>query len=99
MVTTALAGAPPGEINEPTADGAVEGATTQTNGHTYKNYQYFWKFVCAFTKWIPTNQFLHANEIYKPETMTLERFGFIGNDKKCFWGMVGVKWITPLKVE
>ena len=31
--------------------------------------------------------------------MTLERFGFIGTDKKCFWGMVGVKWITPLKVE
>jgi len=31
--------------------------------------------------------------------MTLERFGFIGMNKKCFWGMVGVDWITPLKVE
>ena len=71
-----------------------------TNGWTYKNYQYFWKFVCAFTKWIPTNQFLSAGaNTWDPETMTLERFGFIGTEKKCFWGMVGVKWITPLKVE
>lgn len=31
--------------------------------------------------------------------MTLERFGFIGTDKKCYWGMVGVKWVTPLKVD
>jgi len=37
--------------------------------------------------------------MYNAEEMTLERFGFIGTDKKCFWGMVGVKWITPLKVE
>jgi hypothetical protein len=51
------------------------------------------------TKWIPTNQFLNAGHEYKDDTMTLERFGFIGTDKKCFWGMVGVKWITPLKVE
>ena len=101
LVTTALAGAPPGEIAEP---GVVKGVTkegdlTTTNGHTYKNYQYFWKHVCAFTKWIPTNQYLHAGKLYKAEEMTLERFGFIGTDKKCFWGMVGVKWITPLKVE
>ena len=31
--------------------------------------------------------------------MTLERFGFIGMNKKCFWGMIGVDWVTPLKVE
>merc|ERR1711981_1096616 len=93
LVTTALAGAPPGEINEPGKAGAVEGGLTTTNGHTYKNYQYFWKFVCAFTKWVPTNQYLHAGKIYKAEEMTLERFGFIGTEKKCFWGMVGVKWI------
>jgi hypothetical protein len=30
--------------------------------------------------------------------MTLERFGFIGMDKKCFWGMIGVEWLTPLKI-
>ena len=100
LVTTALAGAPPGEIAEPSPNGAKEGGTTTTNGHTYKNYQYFWKYVCAFTKWIPTNQFLFSSsQTYDPATMTLERFGFIGTDKKCFWGMVGVKWLTPLKVE
>ena len=100
LVTTALAGAPPGEIAEPVVDGATkEGGLTTTNGHTYKNYQYFWKYVCAFTKWIPTNQFLHAGNNFDPAKMTLERFGFVGTDKRCFWGMVGVKWITPLKVE
>ena len=61
LVTTALAGAPPGEIAEPDPNGAKEGANTTTNGHTYKNYQYFWKYTCAFTKWVPTNQFLFAN--------------------------------------
>ena len=57
---------------------------------------------------MPTNQFLYAGQnnlslynggVYDPKTMTLERFGFIGMDKRCFWGMVGVKWLTPLKVE
>ena len=65
LVTTALAGAPPGEINEPVVNAdTVEGALTTTNGHTYRNYQYFWKFVCAFTKWVPTNQFLNAGNVY-----------------------------------
>jgi len=31
--------------------------------------------------------------------MTLERFGFIGTERKCFWGMIGVEWLTPLKIE
>ena len=65
LVTTALAGAPPGEIAEPSVVGATEGGLITTNGHTYKNYQYFWKYVCAFTKWIPTNQYLHSGQIYK----------------------------------
>ena len=69
-----------------------------TKGKTI-NYEYFWKYACAFTKWTPTNQFLHASNNYDPKSMTLERFGFIGTDKKCFWGMVGVKWVTPLKVS
>ena len=70
------------------------------------NYEYFWKYACAWTRWVPTNQFLHCHEknlkdescIYDKETMTLERFGFIGQNKKCMWGMVGVKWRTPLSV-
>ena len=99
LVTTALAGAPPGEIAEPDHKTGTEGKKVTTNGHTYKNYQYFWKYTCAFTKWTPTNQFLFADKTFDPATMTLERFGFIGTDKKCFYGMVGVKWLTPLKVE
>ena len=42
---------------------------------------------------------MHAGKAYDPTTMTLERFGFIGTDKKCFWGMVGVEWLTPLKIQ
>ena len=41
---------------------------------------------------------MYAGKNYDPKTMTLERFGFIGMEKKCFWGMVGVEWLTPLKV-
>ena len=70
-----------------------------TKGKTV-NYSYYWQYVCAFTKWIPTNQFLHAKKVYRNDgSMTLERFGFIGTNRECFWGMTGVKWVTPLKVE
>ena len=41
---------------------------------------------------------MNAGKDYNPKSMTLERFGFIGMNKKCFWGMIGVEWITPLKV-
>merc|ERR1712167_395215 len=92
-------GGEPGEITEPSkALNAVEGAKTTTTGKTV-NYTYYWQYVCAFTKWVPTNQFLHANRLYSANNMTLERFGFIGMNKQCFWGMTGVKWVTPLKVE
>ena len=106
LISSALAGAPPGVINQPPAVQGVdkEGQTKTTEGHT-KNYKFLWQYVCAFTKWTPTNQWLHAQETdaanltFDPATMTLERFGFIGEDKKCYWGMTGVEWVTPLKVN
>ena len=106
VVTQALAGAPPGEITMPLKSAAndIENDVQMTKGKTI-NYEYFWKYACAWTRWVPTNQFLHCHEQKDPEClydktkMTLERFGFIGMNKKCFWGMVGVKWITPLKVD
>ena len=58
-----------------------------------------WKHACAFTKWVPSNQFMYANIDYNDETMTLERFGFIGMDRRCFWGSIGVLWKRPLPVE
>ena len=36
---------------------------------------------------------------YDNSTMTLERFGFIGMEKKCFWGSIGVLWKRPLPVN
>ena len=110
LISSALAGAPPGEINEAVVKATdTEGMRQVTTGHT-KNYKFHWQYVCAFTKWTPTNQWLHAAEnggklangkpmLYDPKTMTLERFGFIGEDKKCYWGMTGVEWVTPLKVN
>ena len=98
LITSALAGAPPGEISEPVANANdKENASQITKGKT-PNYEFHWKYACAFTRWTPTNQFLHAKKKYDAATMTLERFGFIGEDKKCYWGMVGVFWVTPLKV-
>ena len=58
-----------------------------------------WKHACAFTKWVPSNQFMYANLDYNPDTMTLERFGFIGMDRRCFWGSIGLLWKRPLPVE
>ena len=81
LVASALAGQAPGEINEPDHKKGKEGDATTTWGHTHKTYQYFWKYTCAFTKWVPTNQFMYAeDEVYDPKSMTLERFGFIGMD-------------------
>ena len=109
LLSTALAGAPPGDIKEPAMKGTdKEGDTQTTNGLT-KNYKFNWKYACAFTKWTPTNQWMHDQEVNKnangdmtkafnPQEMTLERFGFIGTDKKCYWGMTAVFWVTPLKI-
>ena len=58
-----------------------------------------WKFTCSFTKWIPSNQFVYANLDYNNQTMTLERFGFVGLDQKCYWGLIGILWTSPLQVE
>ena len=98
MILMTLAGGPPGEIAEPGHTGAREGMKMTTIGHTYMNYRFYWKYVCSFTKWIPTNQFLNADMEFDPYSMTLERFGVVGIEKKCFWGLVGAKWLTPLKI-
>lgn len=71
----------------------------ENTGEEAQFYKYMWKRACAFTKWVPSNQFMYANLDYNPATMTLERFGFIGMDKKCFWGAIGVLWKRPLPVD
>ena len=70
----------------------------EATGEEAQNYLYMWKHACAFTKWVPSNQFMYSNLDYDAETMTLERFGFIGMDKRCFWGAIGVLWKRPLPV-
>ena len=42
---------------------------------------------------------MYSNLDYDANTMTLERFGFIGMDKRCFWGSIGILWKRPLPVE
>ena len=59
LITTALSGLAPYEINEPTGLAKSEGETKITSGKA-PNYKFYWKNACAFTKWVPTNQFLHA---------------------------------------
>lgn len=71
----------------------------EATGEEAQNYLYMWKHACAFTKWVPSNQFMYSNLDYDPSTMTLERFGFIGMEKRCFWGSIGVLWKRPLPVE
>merc|ERR1711935_21187 len=66
MIASTLAGGPPGEIAEPSTTGAREGHKTRTFGITYMNYQFYWKFVCSFTKWIPSDQFLATKMEFDP---------------------------------
>ena len=74
-------------------------ARNEQTGEEAQNYLYMWKHACAFTKWVPSNQFMYSGLDYNPQEMTLERFGFIGMDKRCFWGSIGVLWKRPLPVE
>jgi len=71
----------------------------EKTGEEAQHYLYMWKHACAFTKWVPSNQFMYSNLDYDATTMTLERFGFIGMDKRCFWGSIGVLWKRPLPVD
>ena len=74
-------------------------ARNEATGEEAQAYLYMWKHGCAFTKWVPSNQFMYSNLDYDADTMTLERFGFIGMDKRCYWGSIGVLWKRPLPVE
>lgn len=62
-----------------------------------------WRHACAFTKWIPSNQWLHehpANPLDEASfgALELSRFGLVGRDKRCYWGLVGVLWKRPLPI-
>ena len=64
-----------------------------------------WKWQCAFTRWTPSNQYLdkHGKSgtgeyTEKNKKITLSRFGFIGWDEKCYWGLFGVMWVKPLPI-
>ena len=85
-------------------DGCYQNTTrtqqrNEKTGEEAQHYLYMWKHACAFTKWVPSNQFMYSGLDYNPQEMTLERFGFIGMDKRCFWGSIGVLWKRPLPVE
>ena len=56
-------------------------ARNEATGEEAQHYLYMWRHACSFTKWVPSNQFMYSNLDYNQETMTLERFGFIGMDK------------------
>ena len=100
----------PGQVLTNTASGGafLDGCYMNTTRNQQRNeatgeeaqaYLYMWKHACAFTKWVPSNQFMYSNLDYDATTMTLERFGFIGMDKRCYWGSIGVLWKRPLPVE
>ena len=76
----------------------IEGKNLLT-GQESQEMLYMWKEGCAYSKWVPSNQFMYSGLDYEPETMTLERFGFIGMEKKCYWGGIGILWKKGLSVE
>ena len=40
-------------------------------GEEAQNYKYMWKHACAYTKWVPSNQFMYSGIDYDADTMTL----------------------------
>lgn len=73
MITDALKnGGKPYEITAPTVTNAdKEGQEKLGMPSKAPNYKFDWKFVCAFTKWTPSNQFMHAGMKYDAAKMTL----------------------------
>ena len=74
-------------------------ARNDVTGQEPQSMLYMWKEGCSFTKWVPSNQFMYANLDYDPASMTLERFGFIGMEKQCYWGGIGTLWKSGLGIE
>ena len=64
-------------------DGLYTNTTRKTDG---QDYLYMWKHVCAWSKWTPTNQYLHSkgqnmlNSQFSSGKITFERFGLIGTN-------------------
>lgn len=76
----------------------IEGKDMLT-GQQAQEFLYMWKNGCTYTKWVPSNQFVYSGLDYNENTMTLERFGFIGMDKECYFGSIGMLWKFPLLSE
>ena len=100
LVIQAIKGTDPRVIPKPRGlsktDGSLIGQRTTTSN---LGYTYHWQWVCEYMTWTPTNQFIFDHRTFDPKTMTLHRFGMIGWNKDCFWGMTGVMWIQPLQVN
>lgn len=70
-----------------------------------QSYTYMWKWQCVFTKWVPTNQYLHEHAAEAAlgtiqwTQLDLSRFGMIGTEEKCYWGLIAVHWLKPLPVH
>merc|ERR550514_2495654 len=100
LIVNAVKGTEPRVIPKPRGlsktDAALIGNTQKTSN---LGYTYHWQWVCEYMTWTPTNQFIFDHRTFDPKTMTLHRFGMIGWNKDCFWGMTGVMWIQPLQVN
>jgi hypothetical protein len=100
LVIQAIKGTDPRVIPKPRGisktNANLIGRRTRTSN---LGYTYHWQWVCEYMTWTPTNQFIFDHRSFDPKTMTLHRFGMIGWNKDCYWGMTGVKWIQPLQVN
>ena len=61
-----------------------------------QHYVYMWQVACSYQRYSPTNQFLYAG--LKRKDLDFSRFGLIGYDKDCFFGLIGVMWRQPVPV-
>ena len=75
-------------------DGHYHNTTRRTKEQFYT---YMWKHACAFSKWVPTNQLLASGET-NWANKDFSRFGFVGMNPVCYWGLIAVLWQKPLPV-
>ena len=81
-------------LNEEMTNGAFYEGWYQNTTRLTKRHHYFfqWRLACAWMKWTPSNQIIAAKKhlTEKNSTMRLGRYGIIGWDQQCFWGLIGV---------
>jgi hypothetical protein len=60
LIKDALVGVKPYTINEPVGKNSDKVGQTQVTTGKAPHYKFKWRYACAFSKWVPSNQFINS---------------------------------------